>query len=278
LGNFSPVLRFSRNIPSDQDVIDFLDKQYDRVKAKALDAEMAVKVRRRPKSVKVEELQPFALYFVPPEDSALYQFGTEVLGYDIRHKRELESPWPEQVGGARDFGFHVTLCDALYFLNKAQVEGVQAEIQFLAQEFRSFDLTELRLTSGFPDENSLSILMDDPTGSLEALHHELVHRVYRRAAASNYSLGLAEPTRDQDIRRARLMIRRYQAPYILQRFRPHFTLLTNVPSEEQSKIYHEFEKIFSRRVPKTIRVEELAIMSRPMPDAPWVIEDEIGLG
>ena len=67
--------------------------------------------------------------------------------------------------------------------------------------------------------------------------------------------------------------------FILQRFRPHFTLLTNVPPEELSKTCQEFEKIFSRKVLKrTIRVEELAIMSRPMPDAPWVIEDEVGLG
>ena len=122
-------------------------------------------------------------------------------------------------------------------------------------------------------------MAEDPSGTLEALHHELVHRANRRAVASNYSLGLANPSRDKDFERAALMIKRYGAPYILKRFVPHFTLLTNVPTEAQTKIYLKLERSFAEMVRvRAIRVERLAVMSRPTPRAPWVIREEIKLG
>lgn len=288
LGNFSPVLRFSVDTPSDEGVIKFLNGQYDRVKISALDARTAFGIHElRPRSSLEDlienDLHPLALYFVPPEDSALYRFGTRILGYDVRKRSPSRSRWRSQVGDARDFGFHMTLSDALYFLTEAEVESVWAEVKFLAEDFKPFDLTGLRLAPSFPDATSLSIVMDDPSGSLEALHYELVHRVYRRAAASNYSLGLAKLVRDQDTQRARLMVERYKAPYILQRFRPHFTLLTNVPPEEQSTTCQELEKIFCEQVPgRTIRVRKLARMSRRLVTGAktknWVIEEETKLG
>ena len=155
----------------------------------------------------------------------------------------------------------------------------KAEIAFLAEQFRPFEVTELQIASDFPDAHSLAIVMKDPSGRLEALHCELVHRVYRRAIASNYSLGLAKVARDRDTKRARLMIELYRAPYILQRYQPHFTLLTQVPDGERAQVAEELESAFSENVERrTVRIERLAIMVRPSPGAPWEIEREVKLG
>lgn len=120
--------------------------------------------------------------------------------------------------------------------------------------------------------------MKDPSGNLESLHFELVNRVYRRAIASNYSLGLYNPNRDQNVDRSRLMIDRYHAPYILQRYFPHFTLLAKVLPEEKNKIFEELKTAFSEEVKeRSLRVEKVAIMCRPRVGDPWIIEDEIEL-
>ncbi|MBU0908854.1 MAG: hypothetical protein KJ717_04745, partial [Proteobacteria bacterium] len=91
LGNFSPVLQFSSNRQQDDGIIEFLEKQYKRIKASALDTRIVFSVRNKPKPVDAGVLHPLAVYFIPPEDSDLYKFGTEVLGYDIRRGRSVAS-------------------------------------------------------------------------------------------------------------------------------------------------------------------------------------------
>lgn len=234
---------------------------------------------RGPNGINVSKLYPLAVYIVPPKGSAFYEFGTQVLGYDVRDGKLLPSPWQEYVGNARDFGFHLTVCDVLYFCSEAHAKMAKAAVEFVASGFKPFEITNLRLKVQFPGPLSLAIVGDDLSGSLEALHSELVHHVYRRAVASNYSLKLASLDRDPHIERARLMIERYKAPYILQRYYPHFTLLNYLPKEKQPEVYKALENHFANLVPeRTLRVEKLALMIRPAADAPWKIEREIRLG
>ncbi len=277
LGNFSPVVRFSKDLVADRGVIEFFDEQYRLVKSSATDASTTLSLRRKPPAG-AEGLHAFALYFVPDEDSDLYRFGTQVLGYDVRKGKMATSPWQEQVHAARDFGFHLTLCDVLYFLHEAEVAQAVAEVEFLAEEFKPFRLTNLQLKCGFPDDHSAAIVPEDPSGTLEALHHELVHRVYRRTAASNFTLGRGGRERDNPSRRRRLMLKRYKAPYVLHRFQPHFTLLTNVTPDAWPSVQEPLQKLFADTIrEKTVRVGELAVMSRSSPDIPWTIEKEIYL-
>ncbi len=278
LGNFSPVLHFSAGEPADAPMIEFLKAHHDRLAASSLDADTAFRVRGR-KGARTERLRPFALYFVPPSDSDLYQFGSEILGWDVRRQQRLTAPWPELVGGADAFGFHLTICDALYFLEESEVRAAVAEVLFLAQDFRPFELAELRLEQGFPFPRALALRPRDASGTLEALHHELTLRVNRRAAASNYTLGLTRQGRDERDERTRLMLRRYRAPYVLQRFTPHFTLLADVPAERWPEVFPRAEELFAERVQeRSLRVERLAVMERAEPEGPWMITAEVRLG
>ena len=65
----------------------------------------------------------FAVYFVPKSDEPFYDFGSQILGYDLRARRsvrmssdlekdlgKIEDAWVKE---ARPYGFHVTICDAL---------------------------------------------------------------------------------------------------------------------------------------------------------------------
>jgi hypothetical protein len=272
LGNFSPMFHFSDKDENDRGVTEFLKDHYRRVRDAGLDLETALE------PAKARELFPFAVYFVPEESTALYPWGSEILGYDVRKRSRWETPYAPQLASAPRFGFHLTICDAVYFLHPAQIEAVTAEIKFLATEFRPFTLTELRPEWPFPGPKLLSLSAQDPSGSLEALHHELVFRVQRRASASHYTLKQAQPDRDADLHRASLMIQRYLAPYVLSRYRPHFTLLDALRGPEgestRLRIAGDFE---ARAIPSTILVDHLALMTRTEPDGPWSIKEEIRL-
>jgi hypothetical protein len=281
LGNFSPVLHFSKRIVSDQPMIIFLDGQYQKIKESATNAELAVEVRNR-RFASRDKLHHFAVFFVPPEESILYRFGTQVLGYDVRQRQMIESRWSQFVGNSKLFGFHLTISDALYFLSERHVKNLWKEISFLVRDFEPFNLVNLEFQSNFPDARGIVARCDEPTGKLESLHFEMVYRIYRHAVASDYSLGLAPITRDNDSSRAEFMVRRYRAPYILHRYQPHFTLLSNTPTEEHEKRLQEFRELENEIGESihgsSIMVDRLAFMTRPNFDTPWIIEDEITLG
>src|SRR3954465_6807057 len=81
----------------------------------------------------------FAIYFVPAADSALYQFGASVLGYDCYERCEVKLPrnfpltdagWMELTAAPPQYGFHGTL-KAPFFL-KPDVTAADLKRQFQA--------------------------------------------------------------------------------------------------------------------------------------------------
>ncbi len=227
LGTFSPVFRFSRVMPRHAPVIDFLDHHIKRSKESAIEATTALPVlaNRDPFGL---NLFSFAVFVIPEIGSSLYEFGCDIVGYDVRVGDVRAVAHPEEVGGADRFGFHLTVCDALYFFNSADLKRAVAEVEFWAAESRPFELTDLLVEKCFPNRKSISITAQDPSGSLEILHCELVHSVYRRAAATDYSRGGGYAKPGESAERSRYMIRHYGAPHILRDYFPHFSLLTNV--------------------------------------------------
>jgi hypothetical protein len=225
-------------------------------------------------------LHAFAIYFVPPKNSPLYEFGSQILGYDVRKETDIPSDWKEKVGTSPNYGFHLTVCASLYFLNAQHLALAGHEAAFIAHDYSPFEPTNLRVESQLPDAHSIAIGCDDPSGTLEPLHAEFVMRIYRRAGASDYSLGIVPATRYEDERRSELMIRRFHAPYILQRYRPHFSLLTAVEPKEQSAFATRLEGMLAARLPSlAVQVDKLAIMGKASANSTrWRLVREVQLG
>jgi hypothetical protein len=279
LGNLSPVMQFSRAHPGDRAMIDFMEGQYQRVKAGSVNARLVMDVYHRRK-VQVGRLVPFAAYLIPPAESPLYRFGSEVLGYDVHENRQIASPFAPWVGDAADFGFHVTVADALYMYTQRDIDLLQKEIEFLLQGLPPVPI-RLQLKEGFPNKSSVSLLCQNDNGVLEYLHHELVTRCYRTAAGSNYDLGQVSADRGGTSERTRLMIQHYHAPYVLGRFQPHFTLLTALPAEEheREKVLEQLCQAYEEQVPAgEIELCELYLMRRPQMNRPWQIARELAFG
>lgn len=275
LGNFSPVFQVKKTSRKFSRLIRFLDDHYQLQKKHSVELKDVFSYRRREKR-DTEGLHQLAIYFVPPAETNMYKIGSEILGYDIRNQKETPTQWGHYVGGAGRFGFHLTVCDALYFLSKPEIEWCIEEVKFLAKKFHAFTLSDLQVKKPFPNKRSISIAAKDTSGSLEVLHHELVHRVYRRAIGSNYTFKTARTDRDDDSQRVDLMNKYYNAPYILKKFCPHLTLLTNV-DDSFDALADEFDLMLEGKVETTIQVEKLAILTKGANNDFWTIREEIPL-
>lgn len=275
LGPLSPVMQFTALNKQHTGMIGFFNKQYKKVRCSSIDAEVVIDVFEG-KNISKDTLKPFAVYFVPDQGSKLYEFISSVLGYDITEKKEIDSPFKDFVGAAKEFGAHMTIADALYFVDDCQFAPLGKEIEYVAEDFNSFAVT-FELKKDFPNEKSISLVCKDISGNLEAIHFEMVFRCYRQAVASNYSLNLAAPDRDSEIDRAHLMIKHYRAPYILQKFIPHFSLLTNVPPEKKDRVFSDLEKRFKEQgVQGSIFVKQLCLMKKEK-NKNWEIYQRIPL-
>ncbi len=280
LGTVSPVFHYWKGNPDHEAVIKFFNDQHKLIKERSVDAELVFNLHPfDKKKVNKNELAAFAVYLIPSGDSDLYEFGSKIIGYDVRTGEfQPNVMFPNAIGAASDYGLHVTIADALYCATKPDIDLICKEVEFLANEFRPFPL-KLSLEKDFPNEQGIALVCQDNTGSLEALHHEMVARVYCKAVASNYNFDLSLADRDQDKERTTLMIQHYHAPYILQRFKPHFSLLSNVPPKEKEQIYAEIRKYYEKSVQdSSIEIGRIAVMHRPDPKRPWQILHEYSLG
>jgi hypothetical protein len=276
LGTLSPVLCFSSEDPAHRDATKFLEDQYERVRRSSTPAHLIFDLQAG--KANPDQLTAFAVYLVPQQDTQVYRFGAEVLGYDVRQRRQQATRWLEDVGVAADFGLHVTVADALYCSRKEDIDLIREEVAFVARGLQPFRL-DVTLEKGVPNASSIALACEDPTGSLEVLHHEMVARVYRLAVASNYSLNLAKLDRDNNHERAKLMIQRYHAPYILQRYRPHVSLASSVAEERRDRVFDQIQELYRQRVDKpSVEVGSIAIMERPGNAGRWQIRAEHTLG
>jgi hypothetical protein len=283
LGDYSPVTYCCRDNEEDEPVVRFIDEQYELIKAASVDARHAQNARSgRSFDIRTrDQLSPIALYVVPEGGTELYRFGTRCLGFDLRDQKQVATSWPAPyVKGAAEFGFHLTVADALYFADEWSLTMVRCEIQTIARQFRPFEL-DYEIAKDFPAMGSVSLRCRDETGTLEALHHEMVFRAYRRAVASNYStqLGADAATTDRvyatSPTRKELMLKRYHAPYVLSEFRPHFSLVANVEAGQLPGVAASLESELPR--PPCV-VNTVCLLTRPAGSRHWSIRDEFRLG
>ncbi|MFX0199465.1 MAG: DUF1045 domain-containing protein [Candidatus Hodarchaeota archaeon] len=277
LGNVSPIFHL---LNDGSEEARFFISNAERIVRDAVPAEDVVSSRLSRKHYSKDWIAA-AVYIIPDEDEPLYQFGSSVLGYDVRNQKSLERTLESildvrpYVGEAVQYGFHATLGDALFFATQAEIDRVMAELRMLAEDFPAFTLSNFRITDNFHSEQELVILCDDESGVSEALHHELVSRVYSVAISSIY---LAGKTRKKIVStsydRANLMMKRYGSPYILEEFKLHFTLCAAAPTDADLRkdILKRLRSAYNKKVGnKDLQVDEICLLIKSDSDETWRI-------
>lgn len=149
----------------------------------------------------------------------------------------------------------------------------------LTEEFPPLWLTSFDLADQFQDPNVFVLRVLDEGGALEAIHHELVARMYGLAISSTFKAGRTRKRIPPGDARARLMVNRYGAPYILKEFNPHFTLCSAMPPDEteRAEIVRRLESCVESGVREACEIGELVLVVRNAEESRWKVLDRFRL-
>lgn len=276
LGNASPILHFCND---GSEEAKFFISNAERIIRDAVPARDVVAAHTNSRHYSGEWIAA-AIYIVPEADEDIYRFGSSVLGYDVWRQVPLEADKQDiadvrtYVGEAVEFGFHATIADALFFIKEAEIDRIKSELRILVEEFRPFILSNFRIVDRFEDVGDIVMLCDDDSGVTEALHHELVARVYSSAISSNYLVGRTRKKYPKPARRAKLMMRRYGSPYILKNFDLHFTLCAAPPTDsmERNELMKKLDLAFEDTVTdELVEVNEVCLLTKRKGERYWKI-------
>ena len=183
----------------------------------------------------------YAIYFVPPAESALYRFGAGFLGYDCYTGESLPHPqdvalaapeWDALTREARKYGFHATLKAPFRLLPPFGEADLTAELERFAAIPRTLPEIKpiVQSLAGF-----IAVVADTPSLDLDRLAADAVMAFerFRRPPSSHereqrLGAGLSERQTDN--------LDRWGSPYVFDDFRFHMTLTGRIDAARRSAI------------------------------------------
>jgi hypothetical protein len=212
----------------------------------------------------------FAVYFVPKSDSPFYQFGSQILGYDLRARRsvQLSSGLEQELGqlqdvwvqDARTYGFHVTICDALD-CDFATIPAVESRLSELLRCFAPGTEFKLRRRN----EEPVAIW-----GSAGAHPVVLRYDPNLSLAMRDYLTG----TREFDPSKAQ-KIRVFSSHTILDFWAPHFTLLNPYSGSDAKGLASALARLNEEY--QELIVDSVCLLVQEHDEANWFIYREFFL-
>jgi len=279
-GNFSPIFHYKDD---NSKIAEFFTSNAKKIIEDSIPATDIISFKQNKRYFSKDWISA-AVYIVPNSKSTLYKFGSEVLGYDIRQNMLIErniagiKNLKNYIGEAKNYGFHATLADALFFISESEIDRVKSELESITEFIEPFSLSNFSITNSFREEGEIVITCIDNSGNTEILHHELIERFYKMSLTSTYLAGLTNKTlASANKERAKLMMKIYGAPYILKELNLHFTLCSNAPSPitspERNKIFTKLESEYMKKVKETsLFVNEIYLLVKRKDDERWKIE------
>jgi 2'-5' RNA ligase len=175
----------------------------------------------------------YAIYLAPPPDSAIWRFGSRVIGRDAATGEAIEgyapqgySPeaWRAVTAAPRLYGFHATLKAPFRLQEGCTPEELETEIAALAASVAAFDLGPLQVSSfRFSDGGFVALRPVRASARLAELEALAVRQLDRfRAPPNEAEMARRRPERLTTRQRELLAVWGY--PYVLDEFRLHFTL------------------------------------------------------
>lgn len=228
----------------------------------------------------------FALYLAPEPEEALWQFGSHWLGYDAESR--VERPHPaieglqpnslhEATAHPRLYGLHVTIKAPFRLASGASVEDLLLGVTQLAARHAPFGPVTLSLKArpAGNDQVFLCLAPQGKTTALHALEADAVVALDRfRAPLSASEMARRNPESLQG--RERQYLDQYGYPYVLDAFRPHFSLTGPISPGSGLR------EILARKLAETPALthwtcRSLVIFEQPEAGARFVIRERIAL-
>jgi putative phosphonate metabolism protein len=210
----------------------------------------------------------YAIYFVPAADSALYRFGSAMLGYDCYTGADLPHPadldiddadWRALTEEPRRYGFHATLKAPFRLAPSRREDELTEAVLAYTRAPREIPriAPEVRLLSTFT-----AIVPRAPVAALDAL---------AAACTTDFDPFRAPLSRQERARRdpSRLSARqvshldRWGYPYVLDDFRFHMTLSGPLPVERRDDVPTRLRRSFAQAWgDKPIAIDRLGLFKQ----------------
>jgi len=215
----------------------------------------------------------YAVYFVPSRQSALYRYGSSVLGYDCYSGNMVDFPpgfaaaapdWRKLTAEPRRYGFHATLKAPFALLPPyTEEELIDAVHKFAGRgPARCTFIPAIRALGSF-----CAIIADQRQPSIDALAASCTTEfdVYRapmsaQERARRTASGLSQSqTRNLD---------RWGYPYVLSDFRFHMTLTGKIASERREAVLALLQARFDQvGLGRSIAIDRLVVVRQDSPSS-----------
>ena len=213
----------------------------------------------------------YALYIAPPAGSALWRFGSSVLGYDAQSGADTAQPLLRTVGPERFFeltadprryGFHATLKSPLRLAAGCSEEELLAAVADFCALRPRFCLPRLSIEAVGANGRGdafIAFVEPEPTPELLAFEREVVLAFEPfRAPLTEEEIARRNP--ESLSARQREYLAKYGYPGVLEEFRFHLTLTGRVPAHERDGLLSELRALRAMEVGDgPLPVAELAV-------------------
>jgi hypothetical protein len=209
----------------------------------------------------------FAIYYIPPEGD-FYSLGSSLVGYDIRKRKTCELPWwfeHQWNDHSQKYGFHLTITDVVE-LDEKEIINIDNRISDILSCFSLKNTLQLKakknLISFWDRSKSTCVLRLIPNQLLLTLHCVLVSMIQTVGTSSGYYKDLLLNNGDSNINMIEMdhKIKLFLSPYILDEFKPHFTLINPYFGDNQAEITYKLKNMFSYI--KQLQVNSLCLVAR----------------
>ncbi|HKI13711.1 MAG TPA: DUF1045 domain-containing protein [Roseiarcus sp.] len=229
----------------------------------------------------------YALYLAPPTESELWRFGCDVIGRDAMTGASCDGfapegyppdSWRNMTSEPRRYGFHATLKAPFRLRVDLDVADLINNVAEFAYKFAPFDAGQLEVGAIATGEGRAFVVLK-PQGALTELR-SFEGSVVRALDPMRAPLTDGERQRRESARltpRQAYYLDAWGYPYVLDEFRPHFTL-TNAVLDADS-VARSLEREFRRRVAShALRVDALTLFAESEPGGEFKILRRFPLG
>lgn len=177
----------------------------------------------------------YAIYLAPDAASPLWRFGSSVLGYDAATGEDVPQPQVEDLPAEtlhkitqepRKYGFHATLKAPIRLRGGVDEAAFRSALADFAEKQTAFDLGLLTLAclgDAAKGKQFVSLVPAQASTALMALERATVTTLDDfRAPLSEAEIARRKP--EMLNARQRAYLADYGYPYVLEEYRPHFTL------------------------------------------------------
>jgi len=225
----------------------------------------------------------FAIYFTPPVESLLYQFGSACVGRDAATGDTLPHPivdgvsaeqWQRFAASPGLYGFHATLKPPFRLAAGRTREELIGSLEQFAMGCVPIDAAPLRVER---ISNFIALVLTADSMPLGDLAAACVRQFDRfRAPSTPAEIGRRNPARLTPRQQALLAYWGY--PYVLDEWRFHITLATAFDPDEANALFALLGRVIAPACDAPIAVDAISLFEQRAPDEPFRATARFALG